>query len=194
ARVRDKGGPGGEGAWTTEASTGPPAVSTSPESLNQSLPTEDSLLSEGNVEESYEMYDLRCWCLIIVTWSPSSTGATGLRLAAITVTCNIVWSTMWTWPLFSDPPEDVLLAVIIGPICLIPFLVTLVPPENPSTENYPAAKFQVPETTQKHGNRDKELPFFPTASSSSSLIPRPGRPVLSHEDKLRMHIPVNQKG
>lgn len=68
------------------------------------------------------------------------------------------------------------------------------PPENPSTENYPAAKFQVPETTQKHGNRDKELPFFPAASSSSSPTPRPGQPVLSHEDKLRMHIPVNQKG
>lgn len=27
---------------------------------------------------------------------------------------------------FSDPPEDVLLAMIIAPICLIPFLVTLV--------------------------------------------------------------------
>lgn len=27
---------------------------------------------------------------------------------------------------FSDPPEDVLLAMIITPICLIPFLVTLV--------------------------------------------------------------------
>lgn len=29
-------------------------------------------------------------------------------------------------PTFSDPPEDVLLALIIAPICLIPFLVTLV--------------------------------------------------------------------
>ncbi|XP_057410421.1 receptor activity-modifying protein 2-like [Balaenoptera acutorostrata] len=29
-------------------------------------------------------------------------------------------------PPFSDPPEDVLLAMIIAPICLIPFLVTLV--------------------------------------------------------------------
>ncbi|XP_072795397.1 receptor activity-modifying protein 2 [Vicugna pacos] len=29
-------------------------------------------------------------------------------------------------PTFSDPPEDVLLAMIITPICLIPFLVTLV--------------------------------------------------------------------
>ncbi|CAI9163434.1 receptor activity-modifying protein 2 [Muntiacus reevesi] len=29
-------------------------------------------------------------------------------------------------PTFSDPPEDVLLAMIIAPICLIPFLVTLV--------------------------------------------------------------------
>lgn len=29
-------------------------------------------------------------------------------------------------PTFSDPPEDVLLAMIIGPICLIPFLVTIV--------------------------------------------------------------------
>ncbi|XP_010633829.1 receptor activity-modifying protein 2-like [Fukomys damarensis] len=29
-------------------------------------------------------------------------------------------------PTFSDPPEDVLLAMIVAPICLIPFLVTLV--------------------------------------------------------------------
>ncbi|XP_006156126.1 receptor activity-modifying protein 2 [Tupaia chinensis] len=29
-------------------------------------------------------------------------------------------------PTFSDPPEDVLLAMIIAPICLIPFLVTIV--------------------------------------------------------------------
>ncbi|XP_004684199.2 PREDICTED: receptor activity-modifying protein 2 [Condylura cristata] len=29
-------------------------------------------------------------------------------------------------PTFSDPPEGVLLAMIIAPICLIPFLVTLV--------------------------------------------------------------------
>ncbi|XP_066222423.1 receptor activity-modifying protein 2 isoform X1 [Saccopteryx leptura] len=29
-------------------------------------------------------------------------------------------------PTLSDPPEDVLLALIIAPICLIPFLVTLV--------------------------------------------------------------------
>ncbi|XP_032628642.1 receptor activity-modifying protein 2 [Chelonoidis abingdonii] len=29
-------------------------------------------------------------------------------------------------PMFLDPPEDVLLALIITPICLIPFLVTLV--------------------------------------------------------------------
>ncbi|XP_054545357.1 receptor activity-modifying protein 2-like [Talpa occidentalis] len=29
-------------------------------------------------------------------------------------------------PTFSDPPENVLLAMIIAPICLIPFLVTLV--------------------------------------------------------------------
>uniref|UniRef100_A0A2I3LQR8 Receptor activity-modifying protein 2 n=1 Tax=Papio anubis TaxID=9555 RepID=A0A2I3LQR8_PAPAN len=29
-------------------------------------------------------------------------------------------------PTFSDPPEDVLLAMIIAPICLIPFLITLV--------------------------------------------------------------------
>ncbi|KAH0520505.1 Receptor activity-modifying protein 2 [Microtus ochrogaster] len=63
ARVGDEGGPGGEGAWTTKASTGPPAVSTSPEFLNQSLLTEDSLLSKGNVEESFEMYVLRCWFL-----------------------------------------------------------------------------------------------------------------------------------
>ncbi|XP_077020430.1 receptor activity-modifying protein 2 [Tamandua tetradactyla] len=34
--------------------------------------------------------------------------------------CSLVQST------FSDPPEDVLLAMIIAPICLIPFLVTLV--------------------------------------------------------------------
>ncbi|NXA74818.1 RAMP2 protein, partial [Thryothorus ludovicianus] len=29
-------------------------------------------------------------------------------------------------PVYLDPPEDVLLAMIIAPICLIPFLVTLV--------------------------------------------------------------------
>ncbi|TFK10646.1 DNA polymerase alpha catalytic subunit [Platysternon megacephalum] len=29
-------------------------------------------------------------------------------------------------PVFLDPPEDVLLALIVTPICLIPFLVTLV--------------------------------------------------------------------
>ncbi|XP_053767896.1 receptor activity-modifying protein 2 isoform X1 [Desmodus rotundus] len=34
--------------------------------------------------------------------------------------CSLVQTTL------SDPPEDVLLAMIIAPICLIPFLVTLV--------------------------------------------------------------------
>lgn len=57
-----------------------------------------------------------------------------------------------------------------------------------------SSKFQVLETTQKHGNGDKELLFFPTASSPSSLTPRPGWSVLSLEDKLSVHIPVNQKG
>ncbi|XP_057631622.1 receptor activity-modifying protein 2 [Chionomys nivalis] len=131
------------------------AVSTSPESLNQSLPTEDSLLSKENVEESYEENVLGCWSLYNshmdsvkdwCNWTLISRHYSDLqycleyfadrfglgfpnplaeRLILEThlihfANCSLVQ------PTFSDPPEDVLLAMIIAPICLIPFLVTLV--------------------------------------------------------------------
>ncbi|XP_028712691.1 receptor activity-modifying protein 2 [Peromyscus leucopus] len=131
------------------------AVSTSPESLNQSLSTEDSWLSKGNMEDSYEenvqycwfdykslMDSVKDWC----NWTLISRHYSDLqycleyqaerfgrgfpnpfaeRIIFKThlihfANCSLVQ------PTFSDPPEDVLLAMIIAPICLIPFLVTLV--------------------------------------------------------------------
>ncbi|XP_055476123.1 receptor activity-modifying protein 2 [Psammomys obesus] len=132
----------------------PGAVSTFPESLNESHPTEDSHLLEGNIED-YETSVLPCWdhykshmdsvkdwC----NWTLISRHYSDLRycleyeaerfglgypnsLAEKIIfethmihfaNCTLVQSTL------SDPPEDVLLAMIIAPICLIPFLVTIV--------------------------------------------------------------------
>ncbi|ERE68414.1 receptor activity-modifying protein 2 [Cricetulus griseus] len=131
------------------------AVSTSPESLNHSLPTEDSLLSKGNMEETYEMNALPCWdhykshmdsikdwC----NWTLISRHYSDLQncleyhadrfglgfpnplAERIFFETHLIHFTNCSLvqPTFSDPPEDVLLAMIIAPICLIPFLVTLV--------------------------------------------------------------------
>ncbi|CAH6776170.1 Ramp2 [Phodopus roborovskii] len=131
------------------------AVSTSPESLNQSLPAEDSLLSKGNMEESYEINVLPCWyhykshmdsvkdwC----NWTLISRHYSDLQYCLeyhadrfglgfpnplaerIIFETHLIHFTNCSLvqPTFSDPPEDVLLAMIIAPICLIPFLVTLV--------------------------------------------------------------------
>lgn len=125
-----------------------------PESQNQSHPTEDSLVSKGKMED-YETHVLPCWyeyksCMDSVkdwcNWTLISRHYSDLQncleynadkfglgfpnplaeniiLEAHLIhfaNCSLVQ------PTFSDPPEDVLLAMIIAPICLIPFLVTLV--------------------------------------------------------------------
>ncbi|XP_027293908.2 receptor activity-modifying protein 2 isoform X1 [Cricetulus griseus] len=142
-------------ARRSEARAPGAAVSTSPESLNHSLPTEDSLLSKGNMEETYEMNALPCWdhykshmdsikdwC----NWTLISRHYSDLQncleyhadrfglgfpnplAERIFFETHLIHFTNCSLvqPTFSDPPEDVLLAMIIAPICLIPFLVTLV--------------------------------------------------------------------
>lgn len=131
------------------------AVSTFPESLNQSLPTEDSLLSRETVEESYEINALFCWFYYKnqmnsvkdwCNWTLISRHYSDLQYCLeynadsfglgfpnpfaerIILETHLIHFTNCSLvqPTFSDPPEDVLLAMIIAPICLIPFLVTLV--------------------------------------------------------------------
>ncbi|XP_036054039.1 receptor activity-modifying protein 2 isoform X1 [Onychomys torridus] len=130
------------------------AVSTSPESLNQSLSTEDSW-SKENMEESYEdnvqycwfeyknhMDSVKDWC----NWTLISRHYSNLQFCLEyeaerfgrgfpnPFAERIIFKThlihfancSLVQPTFSDPPEDVLLAMIVAPICLIPFLVTLV--------------------------------------------------------------------
>lgn len=130
------------------------AVSTSPESLNQSHPTEDSLLSKGKMED-YETNVLPCWYYYKTSmdsvkdwcnWTLISRYYSNLRYCLeyeadkfglgfpnplaenIILEAHLIHfaNCSLVQPTFSDPPEDVLLAMIIAPICLIPFLVTLV--------------------------------------------------------------------
>ncbi|KAL6089937.1 hypothetical protein STEG23_008480 [Scotinomys teguina] len=131
------------------------AVSTSPESLNQSLPVEDSLLSNRNMEEIYDenvrtcwneyksyMDSVKDWC----NWTLISRHYSDLQFCLeyeaerfglgfpnplaerVILNTHLIHfaNCSLVQPTFSDPPEDVLLAMIIAPICLIPFLVTLV--------------------------------------------------------------------
>lgn len=130
------------------------AVSTSPESLNQSHPTEDSLLSKGKMED-YETNVLPCWYYYKSSmdsvkdwcnWTLISRYYSNLRYCleyeadkfglgfpnplaeSIILEAHLIHfaNCSLVQPTFSDPPEDVLLAMVIAPICLIPFLVTLV--------------------------------------------------------------------
>lgn len=131
------------------------AVSTFPESLNQSHPTEDSLLSKATIEEYYEISVLPCWYRYKkhmdsvedwCNWTLISRYYSNLQycLEYQADRCglgfpNHLAESMFlethhihfancsvVQPTFSDPPEDVLLAMIIAPISLIPFFVTLV--------------------------------------------------------------------
>lgn len=130
------------------------AVSSSPESLNQSHPTEDSPLSKGKIED-YETNVLSCWyyyksCMDSVkdwcNWTLISRYYSNLQYCleyeadkfglgfpnplaeSVILEAHLIYfaNCSLVKPTFSDPPEDVLLAMIIAPICLIPFLVTLV--------------------------------------------------------------------
>ncbi|XP_028636503.1 receptor activity-modifying protein 2 [Grammomys surdaster] len=130
------------------------AVSSSPESLNQSHPTEDSPLSKGKIED-YETNVLSCWYYYKsymdsvkdwCNWTLISRYYSNLQYCleyeadkfglgfpnplaeSIILEAHLIHfaNCSLVQPTFSDPPEDVLLAMIIAPICLIPFLVTLV--------------------------------------------------------------------
>ncbi|XP_008833554.1 receptor activity-modifying protein 2 [Nannospalax galili] len=128
---------------------------TSQESRTESLPTVDSFPSKGNLVENYEINVLPCWfhykshmdsvkdwC----NWTLISRHYSDLQYCLEyqaekfglgfpnPLAERIIFEThlihfancSLVQPTFSDPPEDVLLAMIIAPICLIPFLVTLV--------------------------------------------------------------------
>ncbi|XP_043440497.1 receptor activity-modifying protein 2 isoform X1 [Prionailurus viverrinus] len=126
------------------------------ESLAQLLPTEGSLKSEENKMEDYKANAQFCWqsykeqmdsipkdwCDWTMISRPYSdlqyclehfAEAFGLGFPN-PLAEEIIFEThqihfancSLMQPTLSDPPEDVLLAMIIAPICLIPFLVTLV--------------------------------------------------------------------
>ncbi|XP_042772078.1 receptor activity-modifying protein 2 isoform X1 [Panthera pardus] len=126
------------------------------ESLAQLLPTEGSLKSEENKMEDYKVNARFCWqsykeqmdsipkdwCDWTMISRPYSdlqyclehfAEAFGLGFPN-PLAEEIIFEThqihfancSLMQPTLSDPPEDVLLAMIIAPICLIPFLVTLV--------------------------------------------------------------------
>ncbi|XP_004859368.1 receptor activity-modifying protein 2 [Heterocephalus glaber] len=126
------------------------------ETLAQLLPTADALKPEGKAVDSYEASAQLCWaeykehmdflekdwCNWTVISRPYSALRDCLEMEAEAFSlgfpnalaerfifethhlhfanCSLVQ------PALSDPPEDVLLALIVAPICLIPFLVTLV--------------------------------------------------------------------
>nr|XP_055189972.1 receptor activity-modifying protein 2 [Nyctereutes procyonoides] len=126
------------------------------ESLAQLLPTEGSLKLEGNKMADYETSVQFCWqsykeqmdsipkdwC----DWAMISRPYSDLQycLEHFAEAFGLGFPNPWAeevifethqihfancslvQPTLSDPPEDVLLAMIIAPICLIPFLVTLV--------------------------------------------------------------------
>ncbi|KAM9209363.1 receptor activity-modifying protein 2 [Dugong dugon] len=132
------------------------AVLKTQESLAQPLTTPGSLKSEGTMVEQYETNVQSCWleykklmdplekdwCDWAMISRPYSFLRDCLEFYADYfdlgfpnpwaervifkthqmhfANCSLLQST------FCDPPEDVLLAMIIAPICLIPFLVTLV--------------------------------------------------------------------
>ncbi|XP_003414303.1 receptor activity-modifying protein 2 isoform X2 [Loxodonta africana] len=126
------------------------------ESLAQPVTTPGSLGSEGKMVQKYETYVQNCWleykklmdplekdwCDWAMIRSPYSllryclehyAEESGLGFPnpwaerAIFKTHQMHFANCSLLkPTFCDPPEDVLLAMIIAPICLIPFLVTLV--------------------------------------------------------------------
>ncbi|KAM4843328.1 receptor activity-modifying protein 2 isoform 2-T2 [Thomomys bottae] len=126
------------------------------DSLAQPLPTPDSLLLEGQMVENYETNAFHCWMDYKTLmdsiekdwcdWTKISRPYSDLQhcLEYSAEVFGLGFPNPWAekiifethlihfsncsmmQPTFSDPPEDVLLAMIIAPICLIPFLVTLV--------------------------------------------------------------------
>ncbi|XP_042527313.1 receptor activity-modifying protein 2 [Dipodomys spectabilis] len=132
------------------------AVLNPQDSLAQPLPTLDSLMSEGKMVEDYETNALHCWNNYKTLmdsiekdwcdWTKISRPYSDLQycLEYNAEEFGLGFPNPWAerfifkthlihfancslmQPTFSDPPEDVLLAMIIAPICLIPFLVTLV--------------------------------------------------------------------
>ncbi|KAG3268886.1 receptor activity-modifying protein 2 [Ictidomys tridecemlineatus] len=126
------------------------------ESLAQPSPIQDSLKSEGKTVEDYKTNALLCWQGYKIymdsiekdwcDWTVISRPYSELRdcLEHEAEEFGLGFPNPWAekiifdthlihfancslvQPSFSDPPEDVLLAMIIAPICLIPFLVTLV--------------------------------------------------------------------
>uniref|UniRef100_A0A9L0J9L9 Receptor activity-modifying protein 2 n=1 Tax=Equus asinus TaxID=9793 RepID=A0A9L0J9L9_EQUAS len=134
----------------------PTAVLKPQESLAQLLLTPGSLESEGKTVENYETNVQLCWQEYKVymdsiqkdwcDWAMISRPYSILQycLEQTAEGFGLGFPNPWAeriifethqihfancslvQPTFSDPPEDVLLAMIIAPICLIPFLVTLV--------------------------------------------------------------------
>ncbi|XP_020020726.1 receptor activity-modifying protein 2 isoform X2 [Castor canadensis] len=126
------------------------------DSMAQPSPTLDTLKSEGKMVEDYEANVLHCWndykshmdsiekdwCDWTMISRPYSDLQYCLEYKAEEFGLGfpnpwaerIIFEThlihfancSLVQPTLSDPPEDVLLAMIIAPICLIPFLVTLV--------------------------------------------------------------------
>ncbi|XP_057571962.1 receptor activity-modifying protein 2 [Hippopotamus amphibius kiboko] len=126
------------------------------EALAQLLPTPDDLKSEGKTMENYVTNIQSCWDDYKVQmdsiekdwcdWALISRPYSILRdcLERKAEDFGLGFPNPWAeqiifdthhihfancslvQPTLSDPPEDVLLAMIIAPICLIPFLVTLV--------------------------------------------------------------------
>ncbi|XP_010633868.1 receptor activity-modifying protein 2-like [Fukomys damarensis] len=126
------------------------------ETLAQPLPSAHTLKPEGERMDSYEANAQLCWaaykefmgflekdwCNWTVVSRPYSSLRDCLEIEAEAFSLGfpnplaerIIFETHHlhfancsrVQPTFSDPPEDVLLAMIVAPICLIPFLVTLV--------------------------------------------------------------------
>ncbi|KAF5918066.1 receptor activity-modifying protein 2 [Diceros bicornis minor] len=126
------------------------------ESMAQLCPTRGSLESEGKMVENYETNVKLCWQRYKIymdtiekdwcDWAMISRPYSALQhcLEQTAEEFGLGFPNPWAeqiifethqihfancslvQPTFSDPPEDLLLAMIIAPICLIPFLVTLV--------------------------------------------------------------------
>ncbi|XP_005394532.1 PREDICTED: receptor activity-modifying protein 2 [Chinchilla lanigera] len=134
------------------------------ETLAQPLPTTETPESEGRMVDSYEASAQLCWaeykgnmdflekdwCNWTVISRPYSALRDCLEVEAEVFSLGfpnplaerIIFEThqlhfancSLEQPTFCDPPEDVLLAMIIAPICLIPFFVTLVVWRSKGTE------------------------------------------------------------
>ncbi|XP_013004860.2 receptor activity-modifying protein 2 isoform X1 [Cavia porcellus] len=134
------------------------------ETLAQPLPTTDTWKSEGQVVDSYEASAQLCWadykehmdllekdwCNWTVISRPYSALRDCLEVEAEVFSLGfpnplaerVIFEThqlhfsncSLEQPTLCDPPEDVLLAMIIAPICLIPFFVTLVVWRSKGTE------------------------------------------------------------